>query len=175
VLLFEMRHGMQAYLKAFAPNLPHRTLADLIAFNKDHPEELKLFGQEWFEKAEAIGPLTKAQYKKALDTGHRFSRTYGIDAALKKHNLHALIAPTGGPAWLIDHINGDSSGGSATSPPAVAGYPHITVPMGQVSGLPVGLSFMGTAWMDARLMNYAYAFEQVTQHRKLPTFAASAA
>jgi amidase len=175
VLLFEIRHSMQSYLKEFASNLPHRSLADLIAFNKDHPQELKLFGQEWFEKAEAIRPLTKAQYKKALDTGHRFSRTYGIDAALKKHSLHALIAPTGGPAWLIDHINGDSSGGSATSPPAVAGYPHITVPMGQVSGLPVGLSFMGTAWTDARLLNFAYAFEQTTQLRNPPTFAASAA
>jgi amidase len=162
---------MQAYLKEFAPNLPYRSMVDLVAFNKAHPEELKLFGQEWFEKAEAIGPLTKAQYKKALDTGHRFSRTYGIDAALKKHKLDALIAPTGGPAWLIDHINGDSSGGSATSPPAVAGYPHITVPMGQVSGLPVGLSFMGTAWTDARLLNYAYAFEQATQLRKPPTYA----
>jgi amidase len=170
VLLFEMRHGMALYLKEFASNLPHRTLADLIAFNKANPEALKLFGQEWFEKSEAIGPLTKASYKKALETCRRYARTDGIDAALRKQRLNALIAPTGGPAWLIDPINGDASGGSATSPAAVAGYPHITVPMGQVSGLPVGLSFMGTAWADAMLLNYAFAFEQATKLRKSPTF-----
>ncbi|MBU6438582.1 MAG: amidase, partial [Betaproteobacteria bacterium] len=94
--------------------------------------------------------------------------------ALRQHRLAAIVAPTSGPAWLIDPINGDASGDSATSPAAVAGYPHVTVPMGQVSGLPVGLSFIGTAWSDVQLLQFAYAFEQATKMRRAPTFALSA-
>lgn len=171
VLLFELRHAMAAYLREFAPNLPHRSLADLIAYNEAHAaEELALFGQEYFVQAQAKGPLTNPAYAKALALGKRYARTYGIDAALRKHRLHALIAPTTGPAWLIDPINGDAYGASATSPPAVAGYPHVTVPMGQVGGLPVGLSFIGTAWTDARLLQLAHAYEQATRHRAPPTY-----
>jgi amidase len=171
VLLFELRHAMAAYLREFAPNLPHRGLADLIAYNEAHAvEELALFGQELFVQAQAKGPLTNPAYAKALALGKRFARTYGIDAALRKHRLHALIAPTTGPAWLIDTVNGDAGGTSATSPPAVAGYPHVTVPMGQVAGLPVGLSFIGTAWSDARLLQLAHAYEQATKLRAPPTY-----
>jgi len=171
VLLFELRHSMPAYLREFAGNLPHRSLADLITYNRAHAgEELTLFGQELFEQAEAKGPLTQPAYRQALALGRRYSRTHGIDAVLRKHRLQALIAPTGGPAWLIDPINGDAFGASATSPPAVAGYPHVTVPMGQVGGLPVGLSFIGTAWSDARLLQLAHAYEQATKHRAPPTY-----
>ncbi|MDE2047828.1 MAG: amidase [Betaproteobacteria bacterium] len=175
VLLYELGPAMAAYLREFAPNLPYRTLGDLIAFNRAHAaDELALFGQEWFEQANAKGPLTDAAYRKALATGHRYARTYGIDAVLRQHRLAAIVAPTSGPAWLIDPINGDASGDSATSPAAVAGYPHVTVPMGQVSGLPVGLSFIGTAWSDVQLLQFAYAFEQATKLRRAPTFALSA-
>jgi amidase len=171
VLLFELRHAMAQYLREFAPNLPHRSLADLIAFNEAHAdEELAPFGQELFVQAQAKGPLTNPAYAKALALGRRYARTYGIDAALRKHRLHALIAPTTGPAWLIDPINGDAGGASATSPPAVAGYPHVTVPMGRVAGLPVGLSVIGTAWSEPRLLHIALAFEQATKHRAKPTY-----
>lgn len=176
VLLFELKDGMARYLREFAPNLPHRSLADLIAYNvAQAADELTLFGQELFERAQAKKSLGSAEYRKALANGLRHARTYGIDAILRRKRLHALIAPTGGPAWLIDPINGDASGASATSPPAVAGYPHVTVPMGQVSGLPVGLSFIGPAWSDARLLQYAYAFEQATRHRQPPAFRARSA
>jgi amidase len=171
VLLFELRHTMAQYLREFASNLPHRSLADLIAFNEAHAdEELAAFGQELFVQAQAKGPLTNPAYAKALALGKRFARTHGIDAALRKHRLHALIAPTTGPSWLIDPVNGDAGGTSATSPPAVAGYPHVTVPMGQVAGLPVGLSFIGTAWSEPRLLQIAYAYEQATRHRAPPAF-----
>lgn len=174
VLLFELKHTMARYLREFAPNLPYRSLADLIAYNKQHAgDELALFGQELFEQAQGKAGLTSAAYRKALNDGLRYARTLGIDAVLRRKRVSALIAPTGDPAWLIDSVNGDSSGASATSPPAVAGYPHVTVPMGQVSGLPVGLSFIGPAWSDVRLLHYAYAYEQATKHRKPPTYRAS--
>jgi amidase len=174
VLLFEMKAAMAEYLAEFAPNLPHRTLADLVAFNKANPQTLAVFGQEWFEQSAAKGPvkgpLADPAYRKALANGWRYARTQGIDAALARHRLDAIIAPTGGPAWLIDHINGDSFGPSATSPAAVAGYPHLTVPMGQVQGLPVGLSFMASAWADAKLLALGLHFEQVLPARKAPSF-----
>jgi amidase len=171
VLLFELRHAMAGYLREFAPNLPHRDLADLIAYNEAHaPEELALFGQEYFVQAQAKGPLTHPAYAKALALGRRFARTHGIDAALRKHRLQALIAPTTGPAWLIDPVNGDAGSASATSPPAVAGYPHVTVPMGQVQGLPVGLSVIGTAWSEPSLLRIAFAYEQATRWRKPPAY-----
>ena len=174
LLLIELKHAMPLYLREFAANLPHRTLADLIAYNREHAaEELALFGQELFEQAQAKGPISAAAYRKAFNDCQRYARTLGIDAVLKSKRVSALVAPTGDPAWLIDPINGDAVGASATSPPAVAGYPHVTVPMGQVSGgLPVGLSFIGPAWSDARLLHFAYAYEQATHHRKPPSYAA---
>lgn len=171
MLLFELRHAMPAYLREFAPNLPHRGLPDLIAYNEAHaPEELALFGQEYFVQAQAKGPLTNPAYAKALALGRRFARTHGIDAALRRQRLDALIAPTTGPAWLIDPVNGDAGGTSATSPPAVAGYPHVTVPMGQAGGLPVGLSVIGTAWSEPRLLRIALAYEQATKLRARPSY-----
>lgn len=171
VLLFELRHAMAAYLREFAPNLPHRSLADLIAYNEAHAsEELSLFGQEYFVQAQAKGPLTRPAYAQALALGRRFARTHGIDAALRRQRLHALIAPTTGPAWLIDTVNGDAGSPSATSPPAVAGYPHVTVPMGQVQGLPVGLSLIGTAWSEPVLLRIALAYEQATALRTRPAY-----
>jgi amidase len=174
VLLFELKHAMASYLPEFAPNLPYKTLAHLISYNAQHADAvLALFGQELFEQAQAKATIHSAAYRKALNDGLRYARALGIDAVLRTKRLHALIAPTGEPAWLIDTINGDSSGASATSPPAVAGYPHVTVPMGLTSGLPVGLSFIGPAWSDARLLQYAFAFEQATKLRKPPTYRAS--
>ncbi|MBL8350287.1 MAG: amidase [Burkholderiaceae bacterium] len=171
VLLFEIRQAMAAYLADYAGAGPHRTLADLVAYNQAHPQTLALFGQEWFEQAVAKGPLDMPAYRRALATGRRLSRTHGIDAMLRQHRLDAIIAPTGGPAWLIDPVNGDAgSAPSATMPAAVAGYPHVTVPMGQVAGLPVGLSFFGGAWQDARLLALALHYEQTTRHRAPPTY-----
>ena len=177
VLLTELKHAMPLYLREYAANLPHRTLADLIAYNRAHAADvLALFGQELFEQAQAKGAISGAAYRKAFDDCRRYARALGIDAALRGKRVSALIAPTGDPAWLIDGINGDAPGASATSPPAVAGYPHVTVPMGQsAGGLPVGLSFIGPAWSDARLLQYAYAYEQATRHRKPPTYQASSA
>ena len=135
---------------------------------------LAVFGQELFEQAQAKGNLKSAAYRKARDDGLRYSRTLGIDAILRQKRLHALIAPTGEPAWLLDTVNGDIAGGaSATSPPAVAGYPHVSVPMGFTGGLPVGLSFIGPAWSDLRLLQYAHAYEQATKLRQPPTYRAS--
>ena len=175
VLCFEMKAAMAAYLAEFAPNLPHRSLADLVAYNRAHPQTLAVFGQEWFEASAAKGPLTDPVYRKALANGHRYARAKGLDLVLGQHRLDAIVALTGGTAWLIDHVNGDSSGPSATSPAAVAGYPHLTVPMGQVRGLPVGLSFMGAAWQDARLLALGLHFEQLTKARRPPAFRARSA
>lgn len=174
VLLFEMRHAMAAYLAEFAAAGPHRSLADLIAYNQAHPQTLALFGQEWFEASQAKGPLDNPAYRRALAQGRRYARRHGIDALLQQHRLDAIVAPTTGPAWLIDPINGDSSGApSATTPAAVAGYPHVTVPMGQVAGLPVGLSFFGGAWQEARLLALAWHCEQTTRQRKPPDYRAT--
>ena len=175
VLLTELKHAMPLYLREFAANLPHRTLADLIAYNREHAAEvMPLFGQELFEQAQAKGTIQSAAYRKAFNQCQRYARTLGIDAVLRAKRISALIVPTGDPAWLIDTVNGDASGASATSPPAVAGYPHVTVPMGQAaSGLPVGLSFIGPAWSDALLLQFAYAYEQETKHRKVPTYQAN--
>jgi amidase len=175
VLCVEMQAAMAAYLAEFAPNLPHRRLADLVAFHKANPQTLALFGQEWFELAASKGPLTDPVYRKALANNHRLMRAQGIDLVLQQHRLAAIVAPTGGPAWLIDHVNGDASGASATSPAAIAGYPHLTLPMGQVQGLPVGLSIMGTAWTDARMLALGLHAEQVLQARKAPTYRARSA
>lgn len=174
VLLYEFKHGLNAYLGALPEGGPPRTLADLIVWNQSHAkEEMPWFGQEIFEQAEAKGPLTDEAYTKALAANLRLSRGEGIDAVLGAHQLDALICPTMGPAYLTDWLNGDHYGGSATSPCAVAGYPHITLPAGQVHGLPWGLSFMGTAWSEAKLIRFASAFEQASRARKAPRFLAT--
>ena len=174
VLLYEFKTDLNAYLANLGPNIHTRTLADLIKFNEEHrDQELQYFGQEIFERAEKKGPLTSSEYKKALAKNHRLSRKEGIDAVIAKHKLDALIAPTGGPVWPTDLINGDHYTGGYSSASAVAGYPHITVPAGFVFGLPVGISFFAGAWSEPALLKYAYAFEQATKARKKPGFLAT--
>jgi amidase len=150
-------------------------LADVIAFNtKNAGRELRYFGQEIMEQAQAKGPLTEKKYVDELAKNHRLMGAEGIDATMTKLKLDAIVAPTQGPAALIDLVNGDpGGGGSFTAPAAVAGYPHITVPMGMVRGLPVGISFVGKAWSEATLLKLAYAFEQAAPARRKPTFVAT--
>lgn len=174
VLLYELKADMAAYLAEFAPGSSIKTLKDIIAFNeKNRAREMPFFGQEHFVLAEAKGGLDSKEYLEALANNHHYSRAEGIDKVMKEHKLDALVAPTGVPAWLTDFINGDASGTSFTTPASVAGYPHITVPAGQVFGLPVGISFVGGAWSEPTLIRIAYAFEQATLHRRAPTFAKS--
>jgi len=172
VLLYELKADLNAYLDSLGPSAPYKTLADIIRFNEDNASrEMPYFGQEIFEMAQKKGPLTETKYKQARAKCLRMSRTDGIDAVMTKHRLDALIAPTQGPIWSIDLVNGDcGSGGSFTQPAAVAGYPHITVPMGLVQGLPVGLSFVGRAWSEPTLLKLAYAYEQASKARRPPTF-----
>ena len=178
VMLYEFKAGLASYLERLGNDAPVRSLKDIIAFNiSRRDEELKFFGQEIFEMAEAKGPLTSEVYRKALAGNLRQARTLGIDAVMTKHRLDALVAPTFGPPWLIDLVSGDSYPAGASSPStvaAVAGYPHITVPMGYFRGLPLGLSFFGRAWSEPTLIKIAYAYEQATKHRRPPSFAPSA-
>ncbi len=168
VLLYEFKAGVEAYLGTLEGEAP-RTLADLIVFNETHPdEELPHFGQNLFEKAEAKGPLSEAAYVEALETCGRLSRDEGLDAAFAASGVDAIVAPTGGPAWLIDHVNGDHYVGGNSSPAAVSGYPSITVPMGFAAGLPVGVSFLGRAWSEGRLLDLASGFERATRARRPP-------
>jgi len=174
VLLYEFKADLDAYLASLGPSAPAKSLADLIRFDdRNASREMPYFGQELFEQAEKKGPLTDSKYKAARAKCVRLSRAEGIDAVMSKHKLDALIAPTQGPVWKIDLVNGDAFAGSFTTPAAVAGYPHITVPMGQVQGLPVGLSFVGRAWSEPTLLKLAYAFEQITKARRPPTYAAT--
>lgn len=167
VLLYEFKAGLNQYL-ATRTGVPIRTLADAIAFNDAHADrELPFFGQELFVMAEAKGPLSDDKYRQALEKSRRLARE-GIDGVLAKHRLDAIVAPTGSPAWTTDLINGDHFTGSSSTPAAVAGYPAITVPMGSVHGLPVGLTFIGTAWTEGTLLKLAYAYEQATRHRAPP-------
>ena len=175
VLLYEFKDDLNKYLAALGAAAPAKSLADLIRFNEQNASrEMPYFGQEIFEMAQKKGPLTDAKYAAARGRCVRLSRTQGIDAVMARHRLDALVAPTQGPVWLIDLVNGDSFGGSFTTPAAVAGYPHITVPLGFVHGLPVGISFVGRAWSEPVLLKLAYAFEQATKARKPPAFAPSA-
>jgi amidase len=176
VLYAELKVDMAAYLASTDPKkVPSRTLADLIAFNKATPKEFEWFGQESFEKAEKTKGYDDPEYIKALADSKRMAGPEGIDKILKDTGAVAIVAPTTGPAWTIDPLNGDNYGGSSTTLPAVAGYPHLTVPMGDVAGMPVGLSFIGPAWSEKLLLNLGYAYEQATHRRKPPTFRATIA
>ena len=170
VLQYEFKADMHAYLAQF-PNAPVHSLKDIIEFNeRNHDKELLYFGQETMIASEKRGPLTDKAYQDALAKNHRLARAEGIDTVMDKHNLDALIAPTGGPAWLTDLVNGDHDTGGSSSPAAVAGYPNINVPAGFVFGLPVGISFFGRAWSEPKLIQIACAFEQATRFRKPPQF-----
>jgi amidase len=174
VLLYELKAGMAAYLADYGPNAAVKTLADLIAFNEQHrSQEMPYFGQEHFVSAQAKSGLDSKEYLEALANNHRYAREEGIDQVMKEHQLDALVAPTCGPAWLTDFINGDAAGSSFMSPASVAGYPHITVPCGFVYGLPCGISFVAGAWSEGPLIAMAYAYEQASQQRRAPTYAKS--
>ena len=171
VLLYEFRADLNAYLAAQGPTAVVRSLADVIAFNETHADRvMPYFGQELMRMADEKGPLTEEKYLQALATNHRLARAEGMDATLAQNNLDAIVEPSGGPAWLTDYIAGDHCTGGSSSPAAVAGYPSITVPAGHVCGLPVGLTFTGTAWSEPKLIQYAYAFEQATRVRQPPQF-----
>jgi len=175
VLLYEFKAHLDAYLRALPPDAPVHSLADVIAFNERNAAvEMPYFGQERMVAAQAKGPLTEASYRAARQRNLRMSRTQGLDAAIAKHRLDALVAPTGSPAWLTDYVNGDHAEGGCSQMPAVAGYPHVTVPAGFVFGLPVGVSFFGAAWSELTLVRLAFAYEQATKARRAPAFAASA-
>lgn len=177
VLLFEFKHGLNAYLASLGPSAKVRSLDDVIRFNQDHKEQvMPYFGQERMLAAQEKGPLSSQLYRDALATNRRLTREEGIDALLQKERLDALVSLSGGPAWLIDLANGDARSWDmrASSPPAVAGYPHITLPAGHVYGLPIGVSFFSSAWREPTLLRIAYALEQHMKVRIPPKFLATA-
>ncbi len=171
VLLYEFKAGLNRYLAALGPEVAVHSLAEVIAFNERHAARtMPYFGQETLVKAESKGPLTSEEYLKALETSQRLARAEGLDAVLQAHRLDALVAPTGGPAWLTDYVTGDHYSGGSSPAAAVAGYPSLTVPGGHVCGLPVGVSFIGGAYAEPKLLRLAYAFEQATRLRQAPRF-----
>jgi amidase len=171
VLLYEFKAGLNAYLATADPKLQTRTLASLIEYNDaNRDREMPFFAQELFVNAQKKGTLAAMEYRKAREDCVRMSRTEGIDATLKTHRLDAIVAFTNGPAWLTDLVNGDRFTGGSSTPAAVAGYPSITVPMGDIHGLPIGLSFIGSAWSEGKLIKLAYSLEQAIKARKQPKF-----
>lgn len=173
MLLTELKVDLNAYLASTSPSVKTRTLQDVIAFNAATPRELAIFGQETFEAAEQTKGLDDPAYLAAREKALRLTRQEGIDAILAKHDLDAIVAPSFGPAWRTDVVTGDHDAGGVGSYAAIAGYPHLTVPMGQVMGLPVGFSFIGPAWSEAKLLALGAAFEALVQGRRAPTFAPS--
>lgn len=171
VLLYEFKDGLNAYFASLGPDAPIKSLEALIAFNRAHADrEMPYFGQELLEQAQAKGPLSDKAYLDALATCRRLARAEGIDAVLASHRLDALVTLTNGPGWPIDPVSGDSYTGGSSSLAAVAGYPSVTVPAGQIMGLPVGISFTGPAWSEARLLQLAADFERRTATRRPPEF-----
>ncbi|HMK39861.1 MAG TPA: amidase [Bacteroidota bacterium] len=175
VLLYELKADLNAYLARLGPGAPVHTLKEIIEYNeRNRSREMPYFGQESFLKAEAKGPLTDKEYLEALAADRRLSQKEGVDATMDKFHLDALVAPTDAPAWITDLIDGDHYLGGSSTAAAVAGYPSVTVPAGFVFGLPVGISFFGRAWSEGTLIRIAYAYEQASRNRRVPSFAASA-
>jgi amidase len=171
VFMYELKADLNAYLARLGPNAPVRTLKDIIEFNeRNRQKEMPYFGQDLFLKAEAKGPLTEKAYLDALEKNHQLARAEGIDATMDKFHLDAVVAPTGGPAWITDLVNGDHFAGGSSNAAAVAGYPNINVTAGFISGLPVGISFFGRGWSEPTLIRLAFAFEQTTKARQAPRF-----
>lgn len=173
VLHYEFKADLNKYLKTVNGSVPVHSMEDVIKFNEENSHKvMPYFGQEHMITAQETKSLRDKKYRDALAKNLRLTRKEGIDAAMRKHKLDAIIVPSGGPAWLIDLVDGDSNNWDmeSTSPAAVAGYPHITVPAGYIFGLPVGLSFFAQAWQEATLIKFAYAFEQATQFRRQPRF-----
>lgn len=169
--MYELKADLNAYLAWLGPNTQVKTLKEIIDFNERNVrKEMPYFAQENFYKAEEKGPLTTKEYVEAMEKNRQMSRMDGIDKTMEEHKLDAIVAPTGGPAWLTDIVNGDSFGGGSSEFAAVAGYPNVNVTAGYVHGLPVGISFFGRAWSEPVLIRLAYAYEQVTKFRKAPRF-----
>jgi len=171
VMMYELKADLNAYLARRGPDSAVHTLKEIIEFNdRNRAKEMQYFGQDLFLKAEAKGPLTDKAYLDALERNHQLARTEGIDATMDKFHLDALVAPTGGPAWITDLLNGDHVAGGSSNAAAVAGYPNVNVTAGFISGLPVGISFFGRAWSEPTLIRLAFAFEQATKARQAPRF-----
>jgi amidase len=171
VFMYELKADLNAYLAGLGASSPVKTLKDIIEFNdRNREKEMPYFGQDLFLKSEAKGPLTEKEYLDAVAKNRQLARTEGIDAVMDKNKLDALVAPTGGPAWLTDLITGDHFGGGSSNAAAVAGYPNINVTAGNIFGLPVGISFFGRAWSEPTLIKIAYSFEQATKARQAPRF-----
>ena len=171
VLLYEFKADLNRYLAALGDNAPVKSLTEIIAFNDSHrAREMPYFGQEIFHQAQEKGPLSDKTYRDALALNHRLTRDEGIDEVCSSHRLDAIVAPTGGPAWTTDLVNGDHYSGGSSTAAAVAGYANVTVPAGNVHGLPVGISFFGVAWSEPTLLRLAFAFEQQTKARLQPGF-----
>ena len=171
VFMYELKADLNAYLARLGPGAPVKTLKDIIDFNeRNRAKEMPYFGQDLFVKSQTKGPLTEKEYLDALAKNHQLARIEGIDAVMDKHQLHAIVAPTGGPAWITDLVTGDHFSGGSSNAAAVAGYPNINVTAGSISGLPVGISFFGRAWSEPTLIRVAYGFEQATKSRQAPRF-----
>ena len=170
IMLFEYKDGLNKYFRSLGPKAPIKNIDELIAFNKADSIELRYFNQLYLEQANKKGDLNSKEYKEALANMMKGSREDGIDNVMNEHHLDAIIAPTGSPAWKTDLTNGDSFQIGTSSPAAQAGYPDITVPMGFVDELPVGISFFGRAWSEPILLEIAYAYEMGTMYRKVPEF-----
>lgn len=170
ILEYEFKDGVNKYLKNATPTTGVKSLTDVIAYNKaNEAQAMPFFKMEILESSEARGDLTEKEYLEAVKLVQSRARN-GINNTMDKHDLDAIVAPTGGPAWCIDVVNGDNFGGGSSSPAAWAGYPNISVPAGYVHGLPIGLSFFGKAWSEGELIRLAYAFEQATKARRVPEF-----